>query len=162
MYPVCWLGNLQLGSWWPDECFSRVADLSLSWTQIIFHSAKKCEKNMKKSINPSRWNIDQVTNRQSYVVIHFLHDEDQLLESLLSLESHFWSVPEAKNAVQPNSYSKGRGISFWIFSDQFDRIPIAGWPSAGKKRVAMHISNLAAPATGGSTFTRLKNDEKHT
>ncbi len=48
-------------------------------------------------------------------VIHFLHTEGQLanLEShfsaFFSLEIHFWSVPEAKNAVQSNFYPKGRG-----------------------------------------------------
>ncbi len=30
------------------------------------------------------------------------------------------------------------------------------------KNVLTHISNLAAPATGNSTFNRLKHDEKHT
>ncbi len=33
---------------------------------------------------------------------------------------------------------------------------------ACKKRITTHISNLAAPATGNSTFTRLKHDEIHT
>ncbi len=38
----------------------------------------------------------------------------------------------------------------------------ASWPSAYKKRITTQISNLAAPATGSSTFTRQKHDEKHT
>ncbi len=102
------------------------------------------------------------------VIIHFLLAEGQLadLESHFSvsssLEVHFWDVPEAKNVVQPNSYSKGRGISFCIFSDQFDRIPIAGWPSACKNCFITYVSNLAASATGNFTFTRLKHNKKHT
>ncbi len=38
-------------------------------------------------------------------------------------------------------------MSFWIFSDQFNRITIAGWPSECKKHINTHISNLAALAT---------------
>ncbi len=62
--------------------------------------------------------------------------------SLFPIEIHFWGVPEAKSAVQLNSYLKGRSISFWIFSDQFHRIPIAGWPSTCKKNVLPHISQI--------------------
>ncbi len=80
--------------------------------------------------------------------------------SLFHLEIHFWGVSEAKNAVQAIHTQRGGGIPFWIFSDQFDRIPIAGWPSACKKRITTHISNFEAPATGNSTLTRLKHDEK--
>ncbi len=61
--------------------------------------------------------------------------------SLFPLEIYFWGMPEVKNAVQPNS-QRGRGISFWIFSDQFDGIPIAGWLSACKKNITTHTSQI--------------------
>ncbi len=57
---------------------------------------------------------------ETFVVICFLHTEGQLVD----LESHFSvffplkstsSVPEAKNAVQSNSYSNGRGHSILNF-----------------------------------------------
>ncbi len=38
----------------------------------------------------------------------------------------------------------------------------ASRPSACEKRITIHISSLAAPATGSSIFTRLKHYENHT
>ncbi len=66
------------------------------------------------------------------VVIPFLHAEGQLV----NLESHF-SVfstlkstsevsPRLKIQFSPIHTQRGGGISFWIFSDQFNRIPITG------------------------------------
>ncbi len=42
--------------------------------------------------------------------------EFQVIFSLFLLEIHFWGVPDAKIAVQPNSYSNGRGASHFEFS----------------------------------------------
>ncbi len=39
-----------------------------------------------------------------------------MIFSIFSFEIHCWGVPEAKNAVQPNSYSKGRVASHSEFS----------------------------------------------
>ncbi len=75
--------------------------------------------------------------------------------SLFTLEIHFWGVPEAKNAVL-----KEEGASHFEFS--VTSLMEADWPSACKKRISTYVPNLAVPATGNSTFTRLKHNEKHT
>ncbi len=124
------------------------------------------------------------------------------LETNFSVFFPMKSTSEASQRVKmqfsPIHIQRGGGISFWIFSDQFEGIPShfsvfftlkstsvvlqrlkmqfspihfqwlvwqnsnAGGPSACKKRFTTQISNLAAPATGNSTFIRLKYDEKHT
>ncbi len=80
-------------------------------------------------------------------VIHFLYAEGQLadLESNFSVFFPLKSTSEVSQRLRIHfsliHTQRGRAIPFWIFSDQFDRIPITDWPVC-KKRITRYISNL--------------------
>ncbi len=78
----------------------------------------------------------------------------------LVTENSKWNVPALWIAfLEPLGYLRSgfQGEKDWKMISRS-----ASWPSACKKCITTHISNLAAPATGNSIFTRLKHDKKHT
>ncbi len=110
--------------------------------------------------------VPGATKFEMCVVICFLHAECQSAVGILSN----WTL-NIQNEMPPPLWvwiGLNYIFSLWGTSEvNFKRKKTekwfsraASWPSACEKCITTHISNLAAPATGNSTFTRLKTEAR--